>query len=193
MKKPWNLPVFPLSNVWWIDIHNTLTICLFCTRCLKERQRKVNLSDRISYALRFSFSLMYSNTQFRTKHSLNLKLRQLITDTVTMKRSKYLMHVKRAYVFINMWLQSVNQCVNGFLYYYFLFALMVFCIFILSMVSALSYTCKQTQQLPTLLVQLVGRFCVSLHVAKNLIGFKLCATTPNNILQVVKTDATCKI
>ena len=103
------------------------------------------------------------------------------------------MDVKRAYVFINMWLQSVNQCVNGFLYYYFLFALMVFFIFILLMVSALNYTCKQTQQLPTVLAQLVGRFCVCLYEAKNLIGFKLCATTPNNILQVVKTDATCKI
>ena len=37
---------------------------------------KVNLSDRIIYALWFSFSLMYSNTQFRTKHILNLGLRQ---------------------------------------------------------------------------------------------------------------------
>ena len=73
-------------------------LCLFCTRCLKERQRKVNLSHRISYALRFSFSLMYSNTQFCTKHSLNLGLRQKIADTVTLKHSKWLMHVKRAYV-----------------------------------------------------------------------------------------------
>ena len=73
---------------------------------------------------------MYSNTQFRTKHSLNLKLRQLIADTVTVKRSKYLMHVKRAYVFIDMWLQSVNQCVNDFLYYYFLFALILYLYFV---------------------------------------------------------------
>ena len=67
----------PRTNVWWVDIHSTLTICLFCTRCLKERQRKVNLSDRISYELRFSFSLIYSNTQFRTKHTLNLGLSRL--------------------------------------------------------------------------------------------------------------------
>ena len=39
MKKPWNLRVFPISNVWWVDIHSTLTICLFYTRCLKERQK----------------------------------------------------------------------------------------------------------------------------------------------------------
>ena len=32
--------------------------------------------ERISFAQRFSFSLMYSNTQFRTKHSLNLGLKQ---------------------------------------------------------------------------------------------------------------------
>ena len=100
-KKPWRTlkpSCLPLSNVWWVGIHSTLTICLFCTRCLRERQRKVNLSVRISYVLRFSFSLMYSNTQFRAKHSLNLGLRQKITDTVTLNHSKQLMHVKRAYV-----------------------------------------------------------------------------------------------
>ena len=67
-KKPWNLRVFPLSNVWWVDIHSTLTICLFCTRCLKERQRKVNLSDRISYAL---VVLVYINVQ---KYPISHKL-----------------------------------------------------------------------------------------------------------------------
>ena len=39
----WNLRVFPLGNDWWVDSHSTLTICLFCDRCRKERHRKVNL------------------------------------------------------------------------------------------------------------------------------------------------------
>ena len=90
-KKPWrNLETFffALSNVWWVDIHSTLTICLFCTRCLKERQRKVNLWDRISYVLQFSFSLMYSNTQFRTKHSLNLGLKELSRNSAKLGNYK---------------------------------------------------------------------------------------------------------
>ena len=48
----------------------------------------------------FSFSLKCSNTQFGTKHSLNLGLKQLIVDTVTLKHSQFkiqLLHVKRAY------------------------------------------------------------------------------------------------
>ena len=77
-KKPWrNLQNFESSlQATFGELIFIVTICLFCTRCLKERRRKVNLSDRISYALRFSFSLMYSNTQFGTKHSFNLGLRQ---------------------------------------------------------------------------------------------------------------------
>ena len=67
MKKPWNPRAFTLINVWWVDIHKTLTICLF----RKERQRKVNLlyEDELTFAQRFAFSLIYSNTQFRTKHT----------------------------------------------------------------------------------------------------------------------------
>ena len=86
MKKPWNPRAFTLINVWWVDIHKTLTICLF----RKERQRKVNLlyEDELTFAQRFAFSLIYSNTQFRTKHSLNLGLKRWIVDTVTLKRSK---------------------------------------------------------------------------------------------------------
>ena len=38
-------------------------------------------------------------------------------------------------------------------------------------------TSKQSQQLPTLLVNNVGSCCVHLQVAKILAGFKLCATT----------------
>ena len=53
------------------------------------------------------------------------------------------------------------------------------------MVSTVNYTCKETQQLPTLLAQLVRNFCVCLHVAKNLIGFKVCATASNNTQQHV--------
>ena len=35
--------------------------------------------------------------------------------------------------------------------------------------------------------------CVRLHGAKSLTGFKLCATTRNNMQQGVQTDATCNI
>ena len=40
---------------------------------------------------------------------------------------------------------------------------------------------------------IVGSCCVRLHVAKSLTGFKLCATTPNNMQQGVQTDVTCNI
>ena len=81
LKKPWkNLETFQssLPSLSLVDIHSTLPICLFCTGCPKERQRKENLQyeDRLSYAQRFAFSLMYSNTQFRTTHRLNLGLKQ---------------------------------------------------------------------------------------------------------------------
>ena len=39
----------------------------------------------------------------------------------------------------------------------------------------------------------VGSCCVRLHAAKSLTGFKLCATTPNNMQQGVQTEATCNI
>ena len=35
--------------------------------------------------------------------------------------------------------------------------------------------------------------CARLHVGKSLTGFKLCATTTNNMQQGVQTDATCNI
>ena len=49
-----NLRVFLLTNVWWVEIYFTLTICLTCTRCNRERQRKVNiwLEDRLNWAFR---------------------------------------------------------------------------------------------------------------------------------------------
>ena len=37
-----NLRVFLLISVWWVDICCTLTICLTCTRCIRERQMKAN-------------------------------------------------------------------------------------------------------------------------------------------------------
>ena len=40
---------------------------------------------------------MYSSTQFRTKNSLNLGFKKQIVDTVTLKHSKQLMQVKRAF------------------------------------------------------------------------------------------------
>ena len=52
LKKLWrNLRVFPLINVWWVDVFCTLTICLTCSRCIKERQEiKWILSMRIDSA-----------------------------------------------------------------------------------------------------------------------------------------------
>ena len=47
----------------------------FAQWCLFTTKTRINFVSSFSYALRFSFSLMYSNTQLRTKHSLNLGLR----------------------------------------------------------------------------------------------------------------------
>ena len=47
--------------------------------------------------------------------------------------------------------------------------------------------CKRTNR------NIVGKRCFLLHEAKSLTGFKLCATTPNNMQQGVQTDATCNI
>ena len=57
--------------------------------------------DRISYAQRFSFSLMcrYYIPNYAQNIAVNLGLKEQIADTVTLKHSKQLMHVKRAYVF----------------------------------------------------------------------------------------------
>ena len=44
-------------------------------------------------------------------------------------------------------------------------------------------TCKRAQQLPTMLGVVSQQCCVRLHGAKSLTGFKLCATTRNNIQQ----------
>ena len=54
-------------------------------------------------------------------------------------------------------------------------------------------TCKWAQQLPTMLGVASQQCCVRLHGAKSLTGFKLCATTPNNMQEGVQTDATCNI
>ena len=43
----------------------TLTICLTCTRCVRERQESECM--RMDSAERLTFSYMYSNTQFRQK------------------------------------------------------------------------------------------------------------------------------
>ena len=47
--------------------------------------------------------------------------------------------------------------------------------------------CKRTNR------DIAGSCYVLLHEAKSLNGFKLCATTPNNMQQGVQTDATCNI
>ena len=54
-------------------------------------------------------------------------------------------------------------------------------------------TCKWAQQLPTMLGVVSQQYCVRLHGAKSLTGFKLCATTSNNMQQGVQTDARCNI
>ena len=54
-------------------------------------------------------------------------------------------------------------------------------------------TCKRAQQLPTMLGVVSQQCCVRLHEGKSLTGFKLCATTSNNMQQDVQTDATCNI
>ena len=42
-------------------------------------------------------------------------------------------------------------------------------------------TCKRTQQLPIMLRVIGHQWCVRLHGAKSLTGFKLCATTCNKV------------
>ena len=46
-----------------------------------------------------------------------------------------------------------------------------------------SWRSKRAQQLPTMLGVVSQQCCVRLHGAKSLTGFKLCATTRNNIQQ----------
>ena len=102
------LGVFLLINVWWVDIYCTLAICLTCTRCIRERQRKVNIySMKIDSAERLAFSFVYRNTQFRTKTQSTFRMRKVDSSLlvrlhwsikVALKHSKYLMHVKHAYV-----------------------------------------------------------------------------------------------
>ena len=65
-----------------------------------------------------------------------------------------------------------------------------------TVVLAVKATCKRVQQLPTMLGVVSQQCCVRLHRAKSLTGFKLCATTRNDIQQHatgVQTDATCNI
>ena len=86
-----NLRDLLLINVWWVDIYCTLTICLTCTRCNRERQRKVNIKrdDRLSWAVGFSFT--HRNTWFRTKTQSTFRMikgRFIILGTVTLKHSK---------------------------------------------------------------------------------------------------------
>ena len=63
------------SELIFIVYFNNLFTNLFCTRCLKERQKSESIvRGPNQLCQRFSFSLMCSFTQFRTKHSLNLGL-----------------------------------------------------------------------------------------------------------------------
>ena len=86
LKKLWRkLQVFLLINVWWFDIYCTLTICLTCNRCIRERQRKVNTQreDRLSWAFRVfiyvqQYQVSYKKQSiFRTKKVASSFLVQL--------------------------------------------------------------------------------------------------------------------
>ena len=61
--------------------------------------------------------------------------------------------------------------------------------------SILRATCKQTQQLTTILGGASQQCCIRLNKAKSLTGFKLCLTTAqqhtSNMQQGVQTDTTC--
>ena len=92
--KPSNLP----SKERLVSCYSQfLTICLFLNRCRKERQRKV-YEDRLSCSERFAFFLCTAIPNFAQKKGLNLGLEQWIVNTVILKHSKQLMHVKRASV-----------------------------------------------------------------------------------------------
>ena len=53
--------------------------------------------------------------------------------------------------------------------------------------------CKRRQHCWQTTPNIAGSCCVRLCVAKSLTGFKLCATTSNNMQQDVQTDVTCNI
>ena len=79
------------------------TICLICTRCLKERRRKVNLQneDRLDWAQSFAFSFGYSNTQFHTIKPIQIwyeKGRFFVRYFALKPFFICVMHVKRAFV-----------------------------------------------------------------------------------------------
>ena len=72
---------------WYSQYFNNLFIL---HQMSEEKTEKWIYGMRIksAYAQRISFSLMYRHTQFRTKHSLNLGLKEWIAHTVTLKHSK---------------------------------------------------------------------------------------------------------
>ena len=81
------------------------TICLICTRCLKERRRKVNLQneDRLDWAQSFAFSFGYSNTQFHTIKPIQIwyeKGRFFVRYFTLKPFFICVMHVKRAFVYL---------------------------------------------------------------------------------------------
>ena len=70
MKKPWNLQVFPLSNVWWVDsdIHSTLTsVFFFAPDVWRKDKEKWIGSMRNDSATHSGSHFQY--TQFHTKHN----------------------------------------------------------------------------------------------------------------------------
>ena len=75
IKKPWNLRVFTVLKQRLVSlIFIVLQQFGYFTPDVWRKDRKVNLyyEDQTSYVQQFSFSLLCSYTQFRTKHSFNL-------------------------------------------------------------------------------------------------------------------------
>ena len=102
-----NLRVFPLIIVCGADIYCAVTICLTCTRCIEERQE----SEYIAWgSTQLSVSRFHSCTaipNFTQKTSLYLWWETKIHNSL--KHSKRLMHVKRAYVLGQDWARKVYR------------------------------------------------------------------------------------
>ena len=65
MRKPWNLRFFPLSNVRWVDIYSTFTICLFWTKWAQMSEGK----DKEEWICSMrNKSAMRSGSRFKTAH-----------------------------------------------------------------------------------------------------------------------------
>ena len=85
----------------WLDIHSTLTICLFYTRCLKEESKSESIlwgSNQLCAVVLIFINVQLCPILHKT-YSLNIGLKSRLPILFnTLKHSKYLIHVKHAYV-----------------------------------------------------------------------------------------------